>query len=351
MKKKVLFIIGSPNQTSQMYQIYLHLKDEFDCYFTQFFAGDWMMELARRLKTMEHTIISGHFRQKGEQFVKDHGLQYDYAGKQLGNKYDLVFMCNDATFPKVARKAKSIWVQEGMVDPLTPWAKWVKRLGLPPYMAMRTALNGCMNYADLYCAASDGYKDYFTSMGTNADRIVVTGMPNFDNAAQYLNNDFPLKDYVLVCTSDIRETFRKENRIEFIRQCVAIAAGKPLVFKLHPNEIWDRAYYEIINNTPPGTQVFQHENTNHMIANCQELITQYSTVVYIGMALGKPVHSYFPYETLKKLMPIQNGGKSAQNIAEIAKKYIHFEGKGEDFVRANRSWLETLAHVTPLPVV
>jgi len=351
VKKKVLFIIGSPNQTSQMYQIYLHLKDEFDCYFTQFFAGDWMMELARRLKTMEHTIISGHFRQKGEQFVKDHGLQYDYAGKQLGNKYDLVFMCNDATFPKVARKAKSIWVQEGMVDPLTPWAKWVKRLGLPPYMAMRTALNGCMNYADLYCAASDGYKDYFTSMGTNADRIVVTGMPNFDNAAQYLNNDFPLKDYVLVCTSDIRETFRKENRIEFIRQCVAIAAGKPLVFKLHPNEIWDRAYYEIINNTPPGTQVFQHENTNHMIANCQELITQYSTVVYIGMALGKPVHSYFPYETLKKLMPIQNGGKSAQNIAEIAKKYIHFEGKGEDFVRANRSWLETLAHVTPLPVV
>ncbi len=351
MKKKILFIIGSPNQTTQMYQIYLHLKDEFDCYFTQFFAGDWMMEAARRLKTMEHTIISGHFRQKGEQFVKDHGLQYDYAGKQLGNKYDLVFMCNDATFPKVARNAKSIWVQEGMIDPLTPWAKWVKRLGLPPYMAMRTSLNGCMNYADLYCAASDGYKDYFTSMGTNADRIVVTGMPNFDNAVQYLNNDFPLKDYVLVCTSDIRETFRKENRIEFIRQCVKIAAGRPLVFKLHPNEIWERAYYEIINNTPAGTQVFQHENTNHMIANCQELITQYSTVVYIGMALGKPVHSYFPYETLKKLMPIQNGGKSAKNIAEIAKKYIEFNGKGEEFVRANRTWLETFSQATPLPVV
>jgi hypothetical protein len=30
-----------------------------------------------------------------------------------------------------------------------------------------------------------------------------------------------------------------------------------------------------------------------MIANCSTLITQYSTVVYTGIALGKEVHSYF----------------------------------------------------------
>lgn len=332
-KKKILFIIGSPNQTTQMYQIYGYLKDEFDCYFTQFFAGDWGMEIARKLRTMEQTIISGHFRQKGEQFVKDHGLQYDYAGKQLGNTYDLVFMCTDATFPKVARRTKSIWIQEGMVDPLDGWGKLVKKLGLPPYMAMRTSLNGCMNYADIYCAASEGYKSYFSQMGTNPSRIVVTGMPNFDNAAQYLDNDFPYRDYVLVCSSDIRETFKKENRIEFIRHCVDIAAGRQLIFKLHPNEVWDRAYYEIINHTPAGTLVFQKENTNHMIANCQELITQYSTVVYIGMALGKKVHSYFDYDMLKRLMPIQNGGTSARTIAGIARHYIHFDGKGEAFLR------------------
>jgi hypothetical protein len=28
-------------------------------------------------------------------------------------------------------------------------------------------------------------------------------------------------------------------------------------------------------------------NTNEMIANCSELITQYSTVVYVGMVFGK----------------------------------------------------------------
>lgn len=332
-RKKILFIIGSPNQTTQMYQIYEHLKDEFDCYFTQFFAGDWAMEIARRLGTMEQTIISGHFRQKGEQFVKDHGLQYDYAGKQLGNHYDLVMMCTDSTFPKVARRTKSIWVQEGMVDPLSWWGKLVKKMGFPPYWAMRTSLNGCMNYADIYCAASDGYVEYFHKMGTEKERLIVTGMPNFDNAEQYRNNDFPYKDYVLVCTSDIRETFKKENRIEFIRQCVEIANGRPLIFKLHPNEIWERAFYEISHNTPEGTLVFQDENTNHMIANCEELITQYSTVVYIGMALGKKIHSYFDEEMLKKLMPVQNGGKSAAEIAEIARGYIYFNGKGSEFLK------------------
>jgi len=335
-RKKILFIIGSPNQTTQMYQIYQHLQDEFDCYFTQFFPGDWIMWFTKASRMAEHTILSGLFKQKGEQFVKDHGLQYDYAGRQLGNKYDLVFMCTDASFPKVARRTKSIWVQEGMVDPLDAWGKWVKRLGLPSYMAFRTSLNGCMNFSDIYCAASEGYKSYFSGMGTEAERIVVTGMPNFDNAAQYLDNDFPHKDYVLVCTSDIRETYKKENRIGFIRHCVSIAAGRPLVFKLHPNEVWDRAYYEIINNTPAGTLVFQNENTNHMIANCQELVTQYSTVVYIGMALGKKVHSYFDYDLLQRLMPVQNGGTSARTIAEIARGYIHFNGSGSQYLQQFR---------------
>jgi hypothetical protein len=56
-----------------------------------------------------------------------------------------------------------------------------------------------------------------------------------------------------------------------------------------------------------------------MIANCCELITQYSTVVYVGLALGKKVHSYFDLDELKRLAPIQNGGTSAANIAKICR--------------------------------
>lgn len=342
MKKKVLFIIGSPNQTTQMYQIYLHLKDEFDCYFTQFFPGDWMMEVAVALKTMETTILSGHFRQKGEQFVKDHGLKYDYKGMQRGHAYDLVFMCVDVSYPPVARRTKSIWIQEGMIDPITNWSKWVKRLRLPAYFAVRTSLNGSMNRADIYCAASEGYKEYFANMGTERDKIVVTGMINFDNATQYLSNDFPHKDYVLVCTSDIRETFRDEDRVSFIQHCVKIADGRTLLFKLHPNELYERAQREISENTPEGTLIFQEGNTNQMIANCQELITQYSTVVYIGMALGKPVHSYFDKEFLEKMMPMQNQGKSAHYIAEIARRYIYYPGSGKEFLSKHAGLLQEM---------
>ncbi|MCZ2443923.1 MAG: hypothetical protein LC101_09140 [Flavobacteriales bacterium] len=350
MKKKILFIIGSPNQTTQMYQIYLQLKEEFDCYFTQFFPGDWMMDAAVALKTMETTILSGHFRQKGEQFVAAHGLKYDYRGSQLGNTYDLIFMCIDISYPPIARRTKTIWVQEGMIDPITPWAKWVKRLRLPAYFAVRTSLNGSMNRADIYCAASEGYKEYFANMGTERDRIVVTGMINFDNASQYLYNDFPYHDYVLVCTSDIRETFRDEDRVSFIKHCVDIANGRPLIFKLHPNEQLERAHREIKENTPDGTLVFQEGDTNHMIANCQELITQYSTVVYIGMALGKPVHSYFDRDFLDKMMPMQNQGRSAYYIAEIARRYIYYSGHGKEFLATHNQFIKEMINETvPTP--
>lgn len=332
-QKKILFIIGSPNQALQMFKIYEHLKNEFDCYFTQFFPDTWYEKVPLKLKMLEQTIMSGHFRKKGEQFVQDHGLKYDYAGQTLGNTYDLVYQCTDIIHPKVARKAKSIFVQEGMVDPMTPLARFVKWAGLPASLALRTSLNGCLNRSDIYCAASEGYKSYFVKNGTEADRIIATGMPNFDEAELYRNNSFPHKDYVLVCSSDIRETFRKENRVEFIKKCVEIANGRQLIFKLHPNEIWERAHYEIMSNTPQGTLVFQKENTNEMIANCSELITQYSTVVYIGMALGKKCHSYFDADYLAQWMPIQNGGTSAQTIADIGRKYIDFDGTGKEFLK------------------
>jgi hypothetical protein len=331
-KKKILFIIGSPNQTTQMHQIYLNMKDEFDCYFTQFFPADWIMHTTLKLGTLEHTIISGRFKEMGEKFVKDHGLQYDYAGETLGNKYDLIFLCTDMSYPKICKETKTIWVQEGMTDPVNSWAKFIKKMKMPSYMAFKTSLNGSSNKADIYCVASQGYKDYFNGMGTEQERIVVTGIPNYDNAREFLTNNFPYKDYVLVCTSDIREQKFSEDRIGFIKKCVEIANGQRLFFKLHPNEIYDRAYNEIIENTPKGTMVFQDEDTNHMIANCNELITQYSTVVYIGIALGKPVHSYFNIEVLKKQLPIQNEGTSAMQIAAIAREFVDFNGDGKQFL-------------------
>jgi hypothetical protein len=229
------------------------------------------------------------------------------------------------------RKTKTVWVQEGMVDKYTLVSKLVKMLKLPTFLCGNTSLNGSSNVCDVYCSASLGYRQYFIKNGTHSNKIAVTGMPNYDNLEQFLDNDFPHRDYVMVATTDMRETYRFENRPAFIKSAVKIANGRPLLFKLHPNENAERAEKEIRKHAPVDAMIFKSGNTNHMIANCCELITQYSTVVYTGIALGKKVHSWFDVDELKKLAPIQNGGISAQKIAQVCRAYTKHKGMSENF--------------------
>jgi hypothetical protein len=245
----------------------------------------------------------------------------------------MAVFCSDLIVTSKLKALKTVWVQEGMTDGLTKWGSIVRKLNLPGFWAMNTALNGTSNICDIYCAASEGYKEQFTQRGTQREKIFVTGIPNYDNVKSFLDNDFPHHNYVLVATSDIRETFNKDNREAFIGNCVKIAAGRRLIFKLHPNEIKERAIAEIQKFAPADTFVYTDGNTSHMVANCDELITQYSTVVYIGIGLGKKVHSYFDVEQLKKLAPVQNGGASAANIAHICRNYIEFKGSRQEFLR------------------
>ena len=177
--------------------------------------------------------MGGEFRRKADAYLDRYGLANDYARSVYHNQYDMAVLCTDL-YAAGVRPLKTVWVQEGMTDPVTTWARCTRRLGLPAYFAANTAYNGCSNICDIYCAASEGYKQQFSRLGTDPGRIFVTGIPNFDNAAVHLNNDFPHQGYVMVATSDIRETFRKDDRPAFIRDCVGIAAGRPLIFKLHP---------------------------------------------------------------------------------------------------------------------
>ena len=330
MKKKILFLIGSPNQTLQMHQISNYLKDEYDCWFSQIFPDLLLTKWVVNSGMVESMVVSRSFKEKADQYLMQHDLKNDYMA--LKNNYDLVVFCSDIMIPRKLLTTKTVWVQEGMTDVLTGVGKIVKSLKLPGYFAMNTALNGSSNMCDIYCAASEGYKERFAKMGTDKRKIVVTGIPNFDNVAQYINNDFEQKDYILAATSDIRECFRHDNRIGFLRKCKEIANGRKLIFKLHPNEKKHRAIDEIRKIIGKDTFIYTDGNPNHMIANCHELITQYSTLAYVGLALGKKVYSYFDVNELNQLVPVQNGGVSARKIAEICRGYIDYEGKGTDFL-------------------
>jgi hypothetical protein len=331
MRKKILFTTGSMNQTTQMHQIANELKD-YDCWFSQIFTDSPIHNFLLKHTTLgDTTILSSTFKENAEKYLKQDGKNIDYKGEL--NQYDLVVYCSDMVVPKRMRHKKLLWVQEGMVDPYTKWSGVVKKMNLPPYWSGDTSLNGSSDVCDIYCAASEGYKEAFSRRGTEEGKIFVTGIPNYDNIQEFTSNNFPHRDYVMVATTDMRETFRYDDRINFIKNCVKIADGRRLLFKLHPNEVIERATAEIRYNTPQNTMIYWGGNTNQMIANCEELITQYSTVVYIGIALGKKVHSYFDVEELKHLSPIQNNGTSAKNIAHIVRNFVEFEGKKEDFAK------------------
>lgn len=310
--KKILFICGSLNQTSMMHQISRHFSD-CDCYFTPYYADGFINYVVSK-GYLNFSILNGPFRRSTEKYLHDNNLKIDYRG--VRHNYDLVYTCADLIYPENIRNKKVILVQEGMTDPENIMFYLSKYLKFPRWLAS-TSTMGMSNLYNLFCVASYGYKEFFIKRkGVKAEKIVVTGIPNFDNLKQYLNNDFPHKNYVLVCTSDARETFKLENRKKFLKQSVVIANGRKLIFKLHPNEKIERAVREI-NKYAPEALVYSEGNTNHMIANSDVLITKFSTTAFVGIALGKEVHSFFGLEELNAIMPLQNNGTSAERIARI----------------------------------
>jgi hypothetical protein len=191
-----------------------------------------------------------------------------------------------------------------------------------------SSLTGESFLYDRFCVASAGYRERLIRRGASPRRVVVTGIPNFDDCESYRNNAFPHRGFVLVCTSDLRETYQRDDRSPFIRRALAIAAGRQLIFKLHPNENVARASREIAEIAPQAL-VYPRGNAEEMIANCEVLITQSSSTVFVGMALGKEVYSEFTRRELERLMPRQNGGTSGARIAGVCRDLIGLEGLRE----------------------
>ncbi|HKY41031.1 MAG TPA: hypothetical protein VJN18_34085 [Polyangiaceae bacterium] len=316
-KPRVFFICGSLNQTTQMHQIADQLAD-CESWFSPYY-GDAYLTRLRRLGLVERTIAGRRLRQRCLDYLSHHDLAIDLDGQQGG--YDLVVTCSDVIIPKNVRRMPMLVVQEGILDPDNYLWPLIRRFpGYLPRWLVGTAATGLSGQYDTFCVASEGYREHFVANGAPAERVVVTGMPNFDDCARFRDNDFPLRGYALVCTSDARETFKLDDRRGFIQQALALAGDHEVIFKLHPNEDLARATAEI-KTWAPGTRIFSSGPTEAMIANCELLITQFSSVVFVGLALGKQVHSYHPLETLQRLMPVQNRC-AARNIARECRRLL-----------------------------
>jgi hypothetical protein len=317
-KKKALCIGGSLNQTTMVHAVATQLMDDYDCWFSPFYPDDGLQTVLHRAGWLDFCIMGGQFLAQTQRYLHDHSLPVDYGGRR--HDYDLVITTTDLVVQRNIRRKPIVLIQEGMTDPETLMFHLCKHLGLPRLLAS-TATMGLSDAYQIFCVASEGYRDLFIRKGVRPEKIVVTGIPNFDNAARFCHNRFPYRDYVLVATSDTRETFKRDDRRRFILRALAVAAGRPLIFKLHPNENVARSTREI-HDLAPHALVLAEGNTGEMIANCDVLITQYSSVAFIGLALGKEVHSYFDVAELRRLLPIQNGGSSHRHIAAVCRRLL-----------------------------
>jgi len=299
-----------------MHQISKHLS-EHECYFTPYYA-DGLISLVAKTGLLNKTILGGRHHRDTMQYLKENNLRIDWRGDS--NQYDMVVTGSDAIIQKNIKKSRIVLVQEGMTEPEGLVFHLVKLFKLPRWLG-NTSTTGISNAYDTFCVASEGYKDLFINKGVYKEKLIASGIPNFDNLADIPETDFPYHHHVLVATTPFRETMRPELRPLFIRKCVEIADGRQLIFKLHPLENAPRAIREI-NQFAPDALVFWRGDVNSMMLNADAVITQWSTCTFVALALGKEVYSDLDIDMLKKILPIQNGGRSAENIAHVCQSIL-----------------------------
>ena len=317
---RVLFICGNRNHTTTMHAIARELPD-CERWFSPYYADRGsLLDLGGRAGLLEFVALGREFRRRCLAYLDRHELAIDIGGVRGG--YDLVVTCSDLIVPSNIAGIPLVAVQEGMIDPKLFWWRVMERvpwLGLPRWAA-GTACTGLSHAYDAYCVASEGYRRDFIERGARPERLVITGLPNFDNFAGYIRPGHWIEGAVLACTSDGRETFRRDDRRRFIRWALDIAGDRPLVFKFHPNERMSRAIEEVRRWAPRATPVTSGSG-EVLAANCHTLVTEWSTLAYVGLALGKPTYSYRDLDAHRAMLPDQHG-RAAKNIAAVCRTVL-----------------------------
>ena len=297
---------------------------ECDRWFTPYYCDDWCaLDVLRRLGLTEYFIFGKRWQRACLDFCAEHGLQVDLGGRRGG--YDLVVTCTDLLIQRNIRHTRIVAVQEGVIDPPAFWFQVRKRLPwlpLPRWVISTTAL-GLSGLYDRYCVASDGYLEEFASRGAPAHRLAATGLPNFDDLAQLRKPGHWIEGHVLACTTDGREIFRPDHRPRFIQWALEIAKGRPLVFKFHPNEKMSRSIAEVSRLAPGARYLVDRSmgSGEELAANCEALITEWSTLTLVGLVLGKETYSYRDLDAMRPLLPPQHG-RAAINIANVCREVL-----------------------------
>lgn len=187
MRPRALLICGTLNQTKMMEKIGGELAPEFDCWFTPFY-GDGVVDVMARQGLLNFTAIGGPLRRRTHGYLRRAGVQIDDRGPR--HDYDLIVTCTDLVIQSNIRGKPIVLVQEGIMEPANLQLGLVQSVGLPRHFA-NTAATGLSDAYDGFCVASEGYRELFIERGVRPQRLAVTGIPNFEEAEQCKDNEFP----------------------------------------------------------------------------------------------------------------------------------------------------------------
>ncbi len=161
MKKKIFFICGSMNQTTQMHQIARHLE-EYDHAFSPFYV-DGFDRVLKKLEIIEFTVAGNKLSNRCRDYLRDQGLFIDERGRN--RPYDLVVTCSDVYLQKNISGNRMVLVQEGVTDPESFMCHLVSRFRFLPLWFAGNALTGLSDAYQAFCVASDGYRDFSSKRG------------------------------------------------------------------------------------------------------------------------------------------------------------------------------------------
>ena len=316
-KARCLFLCTTRYNASALRRVAEALP-ELDCWFSPFYSSSTASyQLMNRLGIVAKTPLSPKFQQSVIQGMRSLELPLDIGAR---NNYDLVVLGNDFYMPQNLRHTSpKVLVQEGWLWPY----HWRRRLStmmrLPPITAGANGSGLSCDY-DYFCVASASYHDALASSGVPQERLVVTGLPMLDDVCRELNpliNETSELNYVLLATHPGREYFEGERRHQLLRRARYIAAGRPIIVKLHPHEKESRARNEI-ERWLPEARISEEGDIRPLIANCSALVTTYSTVSFYALLIGKPVFSSYRSTDIAKLLPEQNG-EASHRIAAVCR--------------------------------
>lgn len=195
MAKKILFIGGSPNQTTMVHCIAEAMPPDCECWFTPYY-GDGLLQWLAERGMVEFTIRSKATRQSAEAYFEKNGLLIDFKG--IRNEYDLVVTTNDTVLPRNVRTKRFILVQEGGPRPLKNLAyHLIRALRLPRYLG-NTSMTGLSYAYQRFCVASEGFKELYVRKGIDPAQRPPSRASPISTTSTSTGRTIPFRRYVLV---------------------------------------------------------------------------------------------------------------------------------------------------------